>query len=183
MPNFLRSLFSSTPKVQFVSGHRVAHTKTVGEVLGDSFDYVGSMRAGSAFCKKLLITCAKRYSTENLLFVLMAEKYAKTPNPGLFNHIYNEFIKAGSPREVNISGSERVALTVLGNLGDPGSSNQVFETSAKEIKNLIKRDMIDTLTVGLKAIPFETAFIMSAPEQKAFDEAIVYLKTHQIILL
>lgn len=180
MPNFLRSIFSSTPKqVSFVAGEKAVRAKTVEQVLGESFDYLGSIRANSVFCKKMLKFCASEFSTENMLFVLVCEKYSKAPTSGQFNLIYDDFIQPGADRQINLPGSTQLALTTIWKVGDPGSSSVVFNDAVKEIKALIQRDSV----FRLKQTPFDTAFTLRPEQTRAFDAAIAYLKTHQITLL
>ncbi len=184
MPNFFSSLFSSSPKpvqsVQFVSGRKVTDSpKTVQEVLGIAFDYKGSISAKKVFCKKILRCCAREFSTENMLFLLVCEKYRNAPNSGLFNLIYDDFIRPGSPKEVNISSQLRLPITTLSQLGDPGSSAIVFDAAVSEIYKLFERDSLARL---VKA-PFASAFTLNDAQQREFDAAVNYLSTYQITLL
>ena len=177
MPNFFISLFKTTPK--FVAGHKVESTKTVGGVMGESFDYLGSVRANSAFCKKLLKWCAREYSTQNVLFLLMCEKYKKNPSTALFNHIYTEFVQSGSPKEINISGKATLALTTVWKLGCPDASPVVF----KDAISATTSNVGDSITRLINA-NFSTAFTLpEASQQREFDAAMAYLKTQSINLL
>lgn len=176
MTNFLSSIFSRTPRI---SGHRVEHTKTVEQTLGASFNYIGSVRASSAFCKKLLKWCAHEDSTENIIFLLMCEKYRKNPSSALFDHMYNEFIGPNASRSMNISGKTALAITLTWKLGDPGSSGIVFDDAAGDAR-LNLSDSIGRL----KNASFETAFTLTEPRKKTeFDSAMAYLKTQGINLL
>ncbi|MDY0106327.1 MAG: hypothetical protein RBS27_06620 [Giesbergeria sp.] len=182
MPSFLRSFFSSSPKqVQFVSGEKVIRAKTVKDVLGEAFDYKGSISAQKVFCKKMLQFCATEYQTDNILFLLVCEKYRKTPSSALFAHIHDEFVAQGSPQQVNLSDKNRGDLTTISKLDNPTApSPSVFEKAELEIWKLFERDTLSRL---IKA-PFDSAFNMREPGHKrCFDESINYLKTHQITLL
>ncbi len=177
MPNFLTSMFRSTPK--FVAGHKVASAKTVKEVLGEAFDYEGSVRANSAFCKKLLIWCAHEFSTENVVFLLMCEKYKKAPSTELFNVIYSDFIDPKNAGSINIAGKAALALTTLWNLGNPGASSVVFRDAISDTK----LNLTDS-TDRLKMADFATAFTLTDPAKKRnFESAMAYLKAQQIYLL
>ena len=151
----------------------------VREVLGESFDYLKSVRANSVFCKKLLKFTSKTFASETILFLLMCEKYSKAPNAALFDEIYNEFIANKAPREINIHGEPRRRLVVESNLDIRGTSSVIFQP-AIAVAEYDTQAKIQELRIE----PFETAFTLTqAAHKQHFDEAMAYLKSHQIHLI
>lgn len=188
MSNFFNSLFKrNTPR--FISGEKIIRPKTVKEVLGEAFDYKNTMTAQSFFCKKLLKFCCKGLSTENLLFILICEKYKSNPSVELYRHIYDEFtndattesfLTGGTPRQVNLSGPESLAINtkVATSQSFPVGPTD-FDEAVKTIKATLDRDVIPRLIKE----KFDTAFLLKTPEQQAcFDDAINYLGSQKIIL-
>lgn len=178
--------FKSKP-APFVPGHKIANERKLQDVLGEAFDYDVGFNASSSFCKKMLLWGAKEYSTENLLFVIVCTKYVQAPSRALFNQIYNEFIPATAPRQVNIKSLEFSALTAIFNVPetDPPTnpSSTVFVSAVNTIKALVKSDSLKRM----KLKPFDEVFRYGgekpATQKNYFDDAIAFLRTYGIVLI
>lgn len=70
MSNIFSAIFHRTPKI---TGHRVAHTKTVRQVLGLAFDYPKSIRRDSAFVKRILKFSVNQDASENIFSSLFTK--------------------------------------------------------------------------------------------------------------
>ena len=202
MPPFLRSLFSSKPATPapFIPGHKVIRPKTVAEVLGPAFDYKTGFSARSAFTKKLLKHSADILVVENLLFLLMCEKYKQSPSAAMFNAIYEDFVKPADASngfdsfstsyQVNLAAHQLKPIefarkawqlgTALSSLSVPLHSTTTFDAASLEIVKLMERDVFPRLCKDT----FDTAFTLTtASEKSRYEEAINYLRGYQIILL
>ena len=170
--------------------------KTVSESYGDAFNYKDNLyNTDFTFCKKFLIFCSSEYSTENLLFILVCNKYAKSGAPSWvdFNTIYNEFVKpplerggpGGAPRQVNISDLLVAPIKLLA--GKNGSdfdrrdiSNLlIFEAASDEIRKVVNQDTL----MRFKQAKFVKAFVLDDKAKKdCYDSAIACLKSYGINL-
>lgn len=182
MSFFSGSLFhkkiKSPARPSFTPGEKVIRPKTVAEVLGEAFDYDNTFSINSFFCKKLLKYCVKEYSAENLLFLLIYEKYQRNPSAALLNTIYHDFISIESQWTLNLPTATHRSITAACNAGDPFAALIALEN----VKDNAKINLGDT-TGRLAGAQFDTAFLLHNTAQKsAFDTAIAYLKSHQIIL-
>lgn len=207
MPHFFRNLFNSPakpiPPVQpapAITGHKVVRSKTVAEVLGPTFQLQTGFSAHSVFSKKLLKYAVKAVVVENLLFLYMCEKFAQTPSAALFDAIYEDFIKPTTQiggfnfsgptnYQVNLSAAQVRPIefvrkqwqlaVAMSSVAIPLNSTTTFAEASKEIQKLLERDVLPRL----KKECFDTAFTLSAPgDKRGFDDAIAYLRTHQIML-
>ncbi len=198
MPNFFTQIFRSSPPP--VQGKKTLRPKTVQDVLGESFNYAGSISASKAFCKKILKFCASEYSVENVQFVLLCEKYKKAPSAYLFNIIYDDFVSEASDKQVNLPSKMRLELgtakaltsTVISpssqttaspatafRLGAAAPSPEIFDKAVIEVIKLIERDSI----FRLKKAQFDTAFTLNSQQERFYDLAAVYLKSNGISLM
>lgn len=207
MPHFFRNLFNSPakpiPLVQpapAIAGYKVVRPKTVTEVLGPTFRFQTGFSAHSAFSKKLLKYAVKASATENLLFLYMCEKFAQTPSAALFDVIYEDFVK-DTPRtpgfdsfdptsyQVNLSSGQVRTIefvrkqwqlaVAMSSVVMPLKSTTTFDIASTEVKRLLERDVFPRL--GKEC--FDTAFTLSETGHKMqFDDAIAYLRAHQIML-
>ena len=195
MPHFFRNLFNSPakpiPPVQpapAITGHKVVRSKTVAEVLGPTFQLQTGFSAHSVFSKKLLKYAVKAVVVENLLFLYMCEKFAQTPSAALFDAIYEDFIKPTTQiggfnfsgptnYQVNLSAAQVLSIDLMRKQGQLAVAT--FAGASLEVKRLLERDVFPRL----KKEWFDTAFTLSAPGEKTkFDDAIAYLRAHQIML-
>ena len=208
MPHFFRNLFNSSakpipavpPAPPAITGHKVVRPKTVSEVLGPTFNLKTGFSAHSAFSKKLLKYAIKAHVAENLLFLFMCEKFVQTPSAALFDAIYEDFVK-DTPRthgfdsfdatnyQVNLP-VEQVRLiefvrkqwqlaVAMSSVAIPLNSTKTFALASKEIQKLLERDVFPRLIKEY----FDTAFTLSEPgDKRQFDDAIAYLRAHQIML-
>lgn len=168
----------------FIPGVKVVNEKKVREVLGEAFDYKKAFDSSSAFCKKHLTFCARGFSTENILFVLVCEKYKVSPSREMFDKIYNEFIDAKSaPRMINVSGIERIDLKTVfeAELTDPPTvpPMTVFNSAVGTIRELVNGDTLKRLKDEL----FSTAFTLDEAQKLQLDDAIKCLKDYNIYLI
>ena len=163
--------------------------KTVNEVLGDSYKYeVNLYNTDYSFCKKYLIYCCGEATTENLLFILVCDKYIKSGAPDWVNFytIYNEFVKVGSTRQVNLPSALVLPIKLLADksardfVSRDVSNLFIFEDAVAEIKKLSNADTVRRL----KACSYTKAFLLDTPMKKTYyDSAIACLKTYGISLL
>ena len=163
--------------------------KTVSEVYGDGFNYKDNLyNTDFTFCKKFLIFCSSEYAAENLLFILVCNKYAKSGAPSWvdFDTIYTEFIKAGAPRQVNISGPSVAQIKLLADknardFDERDVSNLlIFEAAATIIRELTNQDTL----MRFKRAIFVNAFVLDKQGKKdCYDSAIACLKNYGINLL
>ena len=208
MPHFFRNLFSSPaksipavpPAPPAITGHKVVRSKTVSEVLGPTFQLQTGFSAHSVFSKKLLKYAVKTLVVENLLFLYMCEKFAQTPSAALFDAIYEDFIKPTTQTagfnfsgptnyQVNLSAAQVRTIefvrkqwqlaVAMSSVVMPLKSTTTFDIASTEVKRLLERDVFPRL--GKEC--FDTAFTLSETGHKMqFDDAIAYLRTHQIML-
>ena len=138
--------------------------------------------------KKLLQYAVKTLVVENLLFLYMCEKFAQTPSAALFDVIYEDFVKptaqtdgfdslGATSYQVNLSAAQVLSIDLMRKQGQLAVAT--FAGASLEIKKLLERDVFPRL----KKEWFDTAFTLSAPGEKTkFDDAIAYLRAHQIML-
>ena len=198
MPNFFSNIFSRSPPP--VKGFKVERPKTVEQVMGEAFKYQSAVSVDSAFCKKLLKWCANEFSTENMLFLLLCEKYKKTPSAHLFNLIYDDFVSDAAPTQVNLKAKNRSAIddqkmltstpyslpgqatsslpTTAWKLGAAPPPMGIFDNAVLEIEKLLERDAF----FRLKKAQFDNAFNVTAQTQPHFNSAINYLRVQGITL-
>ncbi|KAJ6236672.1 diflavin flavoprotein a 2-related [Anaeramoeba flamelloides] len=86
---------------------------------------------------------AHEFSEENLDFWLEIENFKKMKNGhpnqiDVAKNIYNEFIKYGSPQEININHQNRVKISDL--MRDKKIFNDIFNDAQFEITSLLNRD-------------------------------------------
>ena len=176
MPQFLRNFFGRPAR----SKPFEVPKKKVKDVLGESFDYFGQIRINGPFCQRILKYNAREGSPENVLFVLMCEKYA-TPHTHLtFDDIYKDFIEKGCRFEINIATGEYNELKFRYDSDEPDATRIHFDEALITIKALLKNDTLFRLSNQI----YDEAFLFEKSYQKSvFDDAIAYLEQHRINLL
>ena len=171
--------------------------RTVGGVYGEAFNYkVNLYNTDFTFCKKFLIFCSSEYSTENLLFILVCNKYAKSGAPSWvdFDTIYNEFVKpplvrdgpGGAPRQVNISDHLVAPIKLLAaknarDFDERDVSNLlIFEAASDEIRKVVNQDTL----MRFKQATFVKASVLGDKgKEDCYNSAIACLKNYGINLL
>jgi hypothetical protein len=180
-PAFFRSTPAPAP-VPFKKPN-IIRPKTVADIMGENFDFVGAIGLNTSFSKKMLKWAAKEFSTENISFLLVCEKFKANPTRTYFELIYQDYIVLGGVYQANISSDQRTAITTVRQALPTGFTavrSDVFDRAVGEIHKLLKADPLKRL----RRDNFDEAFLAKSPAVlEEYNKAITYLNRHHQITL
>ena len=175
-----------------VAASKSIRPKTVAEVFGAAFEPSNNIGMQTKiFTNKFLKWTAREYSTENTVFLLVAEDFRTQPTLGNLMQISDDFILQGAARQINLPAAVRQSLddkiTQLKAIAENGRripiafriDVAILDECVKEIRKLVKNDS----SKRLLANQFDTAFVMNPAQTAEYDSAINFLRTEYQISL
>jgi len=169
------SIFKKKPQSFVMDTPHQVTSRTVKEVIGP--DLIGAIGINKkVFTVKALKYAVKAFVVENIMFLLVVEKFKLDPTRARFGTIMDDFVLTTAARQVNISDSQRLALEAIRRAlpAEPGlMSADTLNVALFEVAKMCKNDVLRRMGDA----SMNSAFVLETPKQRTeFNAAVAYLR-------
>jgi len=105
--------------------------------VGTAFKAFNDLNSAAKEFATFLKILQAEYKEENLMFLIQAQKFKDSPSTAQFDKVYNNFVKAGSPSEINLPAQMRTTLDNLATSNERGAAGTFTEAQA-EIERMLR---------------------------------------------